>query len=190
MCTHSYSIGIYVYTFLLHRYISVHIPTPSVYMCAHSYSIGICVHIPTPSVYVCTFLLKGDLPWLLSFICLALIRGLFTYTLFYFKQTKLTSVNLSPWPLIKERERVPSQAQARGLEQETLVVSLLGFNEGSGRQTDLGWFGLLKINQRELAQCHTVADQWCTQLFKSGMLPKFNIEESVQIHQFLTRKDP
>jgi hypothetical protein len=27
-----------------------------------------------------------------------------------------------------------------------LVVSLLGFNQGSGRQIDLGWFGLLKIN--------------------------------------------
>ncbi len=27
-----------------------------------------------------------------------------------------------------------------------LVVSLLGFNKGSGRQIDLGWFGLLKIN--------------------------------------------
>ncbi len=27
-----------------------------------------------------------------------------------------------------------------------LVFSLLGFNYGSGRQIDLGWFGLLKIN--------------------------------------------
>ncbi len=39
-----------------------------------------------------------------------------------------------------------------------LVVSLLGFNKGSWRQIDLGWFGLLKINwrERERVQCNYV----------------------------------
>jgi hypothetical protein len=53
----------------------------------------------------------------------------------------LASLGLGLWPL--------SSGRGGPRWRVALVVSLLGFIYGSGQQIDVGWFGSLKINQRE-----------------------------------------